>query len=299
VSDWSIGVNHACYVGSGYATCWGQNSYGQLGDGTTVSSDVPRIVGLYTDYTSIDTTSYSTCGVHADGQLSCWGLNASGELGTGAADYSAHSSPARVAGISSAAEVVLGATHACARRTDGTVSCWGANGSGQLGRGTVSAGVFAPMNVALSAAATRIFAGNNTTCALLADATLSCWGSNDYGSLGDGTRTSRGTPLVVPGLSGVVSASVGANHVCVARTDRNVWCWGQGSSGQLNPATFSDQLWATIGPSVTGAVEVNAGDYHSCARLLDSSILCWGNNSYGELGDGTYTRRYVPTAPVF
>ena len=298
--DFSIGESSNCYVAStGAAACWGDNSVGQLGDGTTSSSTTPRIVSLYSDYVSI-AASGTTCGVHADGQVSCWGTNIAGALGGGSSDPAAHATPARVPGVSAAVAVAVGTAHVCARRTDGTVSCWGSNSYGQLGRGAPSSGASAPMNVPLPAAATRVFAQAYSTCALLADATLSCWGQNDYGVLGDGTRTTRGTPLVVPGLTGVVSAAMGDYNVCAARTDGTVRCWGRGVYRALDGTSTSDQVWATNGPTLpAAALEVSVGISASCARLADASVFCWGTNSSGELGDGTLEYRYGPTRVIF
>jgi len=303
--DFAIGGSHVCYVlTTGQAYCWGTNTYGQIGNGATGVVTSPAAVTMFSDFVSVDTSPLTTsagtsCGVHVDGQVSCWGSNDSAELGTASTDTFSHATPARLTTLSLVAEVALGQDHICARRLDGSVSCWGSNVYGQLGRGVMGAGVFAPSDVVLPLPATRVFVGPYTTCALLSDATLSCWGYNISGGLGDGTATSRGTPLVVPGLAAVVSASVGDQHTCVALSGGTVRCWGEGTSGRLGTGTTTDVYWATSGPTLTNAIEVHAGAQHSCARLADFSIRCWGENGSYQMGDGTITDRYSPVTPSF
>lgn len=304
--DVAIANSTQCYVlATGEAYCWGYGQGGQLGDGTTVYVQPTRVqVGLYSDFASIDGPSTSLgwntlCGVHMDGTVSCWGGNDEGELGTGTADIAAHSLPSKVIGMSGVAEVAVGESHVCARRTDGTVSCWGQNGLGRLGRGNEIPGVFAPADVVGVTGATRLFVGASTTCVMLSDRTLSCWGYNEDGGLGDGTEVSRGTPMVVPMLAGVVHASVGDFHTCAVIDGGSIRCWGRGGSGRLGNGTNLAEWWATTGPSVTGAVEVWAGMDHTCALFADSEVRCWGENNWRQIGDGTNTDRYVPTSPAF
>jgi alpha-tubulin suppressor-like RCC1 family protein len=299
----ALGYGHQCYVtAAGEAYCWGRGTYGALGNGSTVTQSSPvRVTGI-ADAVAIDVgldiTYYSTCAVHGDGGVSCWGSNQAGILGTGVADSTTHSVPARVPGVSGVVEVAIGQQHACARRSDGTVTCWGYNTDGQLGSGTLYA-IQAPADVPGITTATRIFAGAHATCALLSDATLSCWGRNTSGELGDGTRTSRVTPLVVPGLSMVTSASIGDAHACAVRADGTARCWGEGANYRLGTGNTADQLWATTGPTLTGIAEIGAGYQHSCARLTDRTVRCWGENGGRQIGDGTTTDRTAPTSPAF
>lgn len=305
--DFAVGTSHQCYVtASGEAWCWGENNVGQLGNGTSplTEANPVRVSGPADIVAIAATTSRSggthpgTCAVHMDGGVSCWGSNRLGLHGTGTYDSMAHPLPQRVPGVSGAVDVVVGYQHACARRADGTVTCWGYNAQGQVGSGAIS-DLRPAADVAGITTAIQIYAGAIRTCALLADRTLSCWGDNGGGGLGDGTTTTRGTPLVVPGLSSVVNASVGLSHTCAVRTDGTLLCWGGNGIYQLGTGTTTDELWATTGPPLTGVVEVAAAAYHTCARLSDGTVRCWGDNSYWQIGDGTSVRRATPTSPAF
>lgn len=300
------GPFHKCYVlADGAAYCWGSsNSAGQLGNGGTSSSPTPALVVGAADFTQLVTPSYSltsdgfTCGVRRSGAVACWGSNNYGQLGMGTTDGVPHTTPGDVPGLSGVQEVALGWNHACARRSNGTVSCWGDNASGQLGVSGTS--VRGPIEVPGITTAQRLVLGPSASCAILADATLTCWGANTSGQLGDGTRTSRSTPLTVPGLTGVVSAALGGSHACAVLTGGTIRCWGGGSAYQLGTGSTADQLWATTGPSLTGATSVAAGSSHTCALLADGTYWCWGYNNSGQCGTGS-TTTYVtgPTRVAF
>ncbi|MEI8255772.1 MAG: hypothetical protein WCJ30_08880, partial [Deltaproteobacteria bacterium] len=116
--------------------------------------------------------------------------------------------------------------HTCARMSDGTVRCWGFNGSGQLGDGTVIPRASPAAVPGLSSAAS-VAAGGGHTCAVLADATVRCWGANRYGQLGDGTTQDRPTPVAVRGLADVAALALGTEHSCARLRDGTVRCWGR------------------------------------------------------------------------
>ena len=133
-------------------------------------------------------------------------------------------------------QIVAGSTHSCALATDGTVWCWGGNGSGQLGDASlVSNGT--PTRVTLAGAASLIAAGGLSTCAVLVDNSVQCWGKNTYGQLGLGTTTaSESTPqtvLHIPEWFTVRQLDVGANHTCAMSTTGVAWCWGYFQEGRL------------------------------------------------------------------
>lgn len=194
-----------------------------------------------------------------------------------------------------AEELSIGVNHACARTTDGAAYCWGANGQGQLGNGTVAT---SSQPVAVSGLGTnvaRIGAGYQHACAVLTNGTVSCWGRNDLGQLGDGSKVQRNAPVQVPGLSNVAAVSGGTYHTCALLNTGGVKCWGQNSAGQLGDATVqSPRLVPVDTLNLSGAVAIATGIAHTCALLTNGQVKCWGLNSDGQLGNGTLTSSSSP-----
>lgn len=248
----SAGYNHVCVVTtSGGAKCFGQNLYGELGDGTTTDSDTPvDVVGLTSDVAQIS-AGRATCAVTTSGAAKCWGRNTDGQLGDGTTTN--RSVPVDVLGLGSGvAAVEAGVEHGCALTTAGGVKCWGSSWRGQLGNGVSGQGTFSstPVDViGLTSGVVAISAGFTHNCALLGSGAVHCWGS-DYGS----------TPEEVAGLpTGIVSleAAPGAFATCVVTNANQVACFGSNSvgGGHPGPATAvgvgPDGVWG-----VTPAGEV-------------------------------------------
>ena len=236
------GNAHSCVLASpddglgGEILCFGDNSYGQLGDGTMISRPTPALVSLGPTgvrATAVTAGGGHTCAVDVTGQLWCWGRGDSGQLGDGAGVNQPTPTPVSLPGGPTVRSLSAGGAHTCAVDQAGGVWCWGANDRGQLGLGVAGAGanMDAPTAVTLPASATGVSAGGVHSCASLGDAGVWCWGGNDSGQLGDGTTVDRPTPARVPGASGAVSA--GALHSCASGADHVVSCWGADTSGQL------------------------------------------------------------------
>ncbi len=195
------------------------------------------------------------------------------------------------------ATITAGFGHSCALHPTGTVECWGLNDSGQLGDGTTLDRTAPTAVIGLQGNVVSILAGDAHTCALLASGSLSCWGDNLQGQLGNGTTVSSLTPIIVSGLDGPVqSFSVGNQHTCAVAADGSVRCWGDNSAGQLGDASTQDRSVPTAVSGLDVAVSsVGVGDVHSCAVTTGGDALCWGDNLFGQLGNGTSTSTLVPT----
>ncbi|HEX5825433.1 MAG TPA: hypothetical protein VFY18_13325, partial [Candidatus Limnocylindrales bacterium] len=141
---------------------------------------------------------------------------------------------------------------------------------------------------------TQLSAGNGPTCALLENATVRCWGWNQYGQLGDGTTTDRPTPVAVSGLSNVVQIAAGSHHVCALLADTTVRCWGYNGSGALGDGTMTDSPVPVTVSGLSDVTSLTAMDEAMCALLEDATVRCWGQNGNGEVGDGTTTNRLTP-----
>jgi alpha-tubulin suppressor-like RCC1 family protein len=326
VLDVTAGQAHTCALtNDGSVWCWGYNNYGQLGNGDTMVGQlsVPlQIIGPGKAATIVAGTSH-TCVLNKDATMACWGRNDSGQLGNnivgpGNCGATAGSSTAATVlsgcggmPFSSVVAPYAGESHTCTRVTDGTLWCWGDNGSGQLGHGP-GAGTFTPTEVlsAVSAppfmGAVDLALGGAHTCARKGDNSLFCWGANASGQLGNGTINGSATPvaaLVSPGgapFTDVVEVAAGQNHTCARKSDNSVWCWGSNVSGQLGDGTMTNRfnpvpvLASVGGMPVSDIVELSAGIDFTCARRMDGVVLCWGSNQYGQLGDGTTMNRINP-----
>jgi alpha-tubulin suppressor-like RCC1 family protein len=236
------------------------------------------------------------CALRADGTVHCWGDNSSGQLGNNS--LTRRTSPVAAIGIAGdigARSIVTHSGHVCALRGNGTVACWGGNGTGQLGNGTtVNSGV--PVTVAGLANVTQIAVGNGHSCARIADGTVRCWGRNTDGQIGDGTFVSpRLTPTTVPNVSDVNAIVTGAFHTCVL-LGGGVRCWGDNQSGQLGDLSTNDSstprtvLRATATPTPLGGVlSLASAASSTCARTLGGSVLCWGRNDLGQHGTNATT----------
>jgi len=297
IESLAAGGSHGCAtLENGTARCWGANESGQLGTGDTMPSLRPiAVTGLAgTASIAAGLGRRHSCTRHSGG-VRCWGSNQQGELGDPSRGSQAPTAGAVVL-LQQVTELGLGAEHGCAVITDGSIRCWGANGSGRLGDGTTTSRP-TPVRVAGLAAATSVVAGQDHTCALLADGTVRCWGANESGQLGDGTTVDQHTAaLRVVGLNdAVVDVSAGGRSACAVIRDGAVLCWGANESGQLGDGSLLSRSLPVRVRNVSAAVGVAVGERHACALLSTPGgrvVRCWGANTRGQLGDGSVTPRF-------
>ena len=293
----------------GTVSCWGTNTYGQLGDGTNSARSTPTqtsSLGTGRIAVAISAGNSHTCAILDDGTVSCWGRNNYGQLGDGTTTNRNTPNQTSSLGVGrTAVAISSGSYHTCAILDDGTVSCWGDNYGHQLGDGTFFGSYRNIPNQTSSLGTGRtavaISAGNSHTCAILDDASVSCWGDNYYGQLGDGTNSGSYTPTQTSSL-GIgripVAISSGVMHTCAILDDASVSCWGRNNFGQLGDGTYTDRNTPTQTSSLgigRIAVAISSGYYHTCAVLDNASVSCWGYNNDGGLGDGTNSNRSTPT----
>ena len=274
----SSGGIHTCAVTSGGgATCWGSNSNGRLGDGTTTNRTTPTdVTGLTSGVLAVAAGGAHSCALGSGHGVKCWGANGAGQLGDGTTTE--RLTPADVVGLTGGVlAIATGGSHTCALDSGGGVECWGFNFDGQLGDGT-TANRNAPTEVGgLSSGVLAIASGESHTCALTDSHGVKCWGANDNGQLGDGTTTSRSSPVDVSGLtSGVVAvtAAPGGFHTCALTSGGGVKCWGQGILGHGTAEQRSTPT-DVVGLS-SGVVAVGAGGTHTCALTSSGAVKCSG-----------------------
>jgi alpha-tubulin suppressor-like RCC1 family protein len=207
----------------------------------------------------------------------------------------------RVSGLTFATAVAVGSKHACALRSSGEVTCWGAGADGQLGNGTATPQQPTPVSVSNVSGFTAIVAGAAHTCALRADHTVWCWGSNQMGQLGIGSlaMSSSAVPLQVPGLNDAVAIGSGQFAVCAVRATGSVVCWGSAAGGVLGPMCGScGSSPAPLAIGVSGAAAADVGYQYGCALLRDHSLVCWGDNSVDQLGSTLMTTQGPVAIPA-
>ncbi len=209
----------ACAVtASGNIWCWGDNTYNELGNGTSATySAVPvQVTGFTSAVTAVSVGNNAACAITTGGGVECWGTNTSGQLGNNFTTNS--TSPVQVSGLTSGATAVsVGNSYACAV-VSGGVQCWGNNSFGQTLVPTAVTG--------LASGVTSVSVGSNSACAVVNGA-VQCWGSNAKGELGNGSTTDSAIPVPVMTLAtGATSVSVGYQFACALTSSTGVWCWG-------------------------------------------------------------------------
>jgi alpha-tubulin suppressor-like RCC1 family protein len=316
------GLAHTCaLIADGTARCWGLNSNGQLGDGTTTQRLSPVVVknstntGPLTGITQIVAGGTHTCARLSDGTARCWGKNANGQLGDGTTTQQllpvVVKNPAGSGSLTNVSQLSLAVIYSCARIGDGTARCWGNNNNGVLGDGTqtqrlLPVTVKNPAGTAALTSVAQISVRGIHSCARISDGTARCWGYNPNGQLGDGTTTTRLLPVVVKNpagsgsLTNVSQIAAGRLHTCARISDGTVRCWGANANGQLGDGTTTQRLLPVIVKnstntgSLTAVASIVPGGIHTCALLTDGTARCWGFNGNGQIGDGTTTQRLLP-----
>jgi alpha-tubulin suppressor-like RCC1 family protein len=291
------GAAHSCRVTSVETVrCWGSNTSGQLGDGTTASRPTPATVpGLGKGVLAVTAGEAHTCAVLVTNTVRCWGDNAFGQLGDGTT--TSRATPTPVPGLTGVIGISARRDHTCALRAGGSVRCWGYNVHGEVGDGTTT-NRRSPTPVVGLTGATEITTGSWHSCARFTGATVgrvSCWGSNSRGQLGDGTTTDRHTPVEVSGLTGTTAVAALGSSTCALRP-ASVRCWGFNHHGQLGTGTTANRTTPGFVTGITNPAGLAGGLYHACARLTTGAVRCWGAADEGQVGDGGLTERHTPVA---
>jgi len=291
----ATGDSTACGIAAGGVLyCWGDNAFGQLGDGSKARDSLPQRVSGNLSFTAVSVGAFHACGVATGGAAYCWGSNLNGQVGDGTTQE--RLTPAAVTGGHSFATIAAGFSHTCGLRTDGKVLCWGAGANGRLGNGSSGAGSLVPVLVSGGYTFVRLSVGASHTCALRYDAILFCWGFNGQGRLGDGTQTDRSMPTQVLGPITFGAVTAGGAHTCGLDSSGQALCWGNGGTGALGTGNLQAQPAPISVSGNTTFMAIGAGSAHSCGVANTGAALCWGSNGSGRLGDGTVQTRLVPTA---
>lgn len=304
-----LGPQHGCALekGAGLA-CWGKNDAGQLGDGTTQDRPIAtRMPGLERP-DALALGPGSTCGLFG-GAVRCWGIEAPRDL------------PSGITALAAARGMI------CALHPSGP-RCWGGP--------AVKPEAIAAQSVFLKGA--RLFSGSAAglcaafdapkvvrctgigddgaellrgadiaslavgaahACAALEGGSVTCWGDNPFGQLGDGTKSASRAPVTVNGIAGIAAVHAGSNHTCARARNGTIACWGDNRRYQLANGTTDARSVPGAMFGLTGVAELALAGDGSCARTSDGMVKCWGANEVGQLGDGETTDVSVPASIRF
>jgi len=228
-----------------------------------------------------------------------WGTNNNGGLGDNTA--TSKSSPVQtIAWGANWKQVSGGRHHTAATKTDGTLWCWGFNSKGQLGDNTIIDRSSPVQTVAFQSVWKQASSGGYCVAAIKIDGTLWCWGTNDYGNLGDNTTTRRSSPVQTIALgSNWKQVSTSGDYTAAIKNDGTLWLWGSNNQGQLanNTTTQSNSPVQTV-TFGTNWKQVSAGSQHMAAIKNDGTLWTWGYNLYGQLGDNSIVKKSSPVQTV-
>ena len=282
------GLQHTCALesspnypsGEVYARCWGDNSYGQLGD----------------DEEQIQKRSSPTQVLHGE-------IHPGGPIAP------------RGKPLTPLAQISTGYSHTCALTSEGTVKCWGRGLEGQLGHGAKISSHYPVFVVEKHNRSNplrgivQISAGYQHTCALTLIGTVQCWGNDQNGQLGRGRKKSTDYPVLVKNgrnsqnpLRDVVQISAGYQHTCALTSGGNVKCWGSSLDGLLGQALSRpsvpypvDVLTGANQSPMEGVLQISTGQAHNCAILgSNRKVQCWGRGAEGQLGRGENSSSSMP-----
>jgi alpha-tubulin suppressor-like RCC1 family protein len=287
----AAGTAHTCaLIADGRVQCWGSNTSGQLGNNTienpgAVNGGMPAPASKRSVATvegahgavAMALGGDFTCALMPLGSVLCWGGNHGGLLGVGSAEPRILT-PREVQGLSEATSIGAAFSHACARRRDGSVWCWGEKGIGQLGNGLPAADdpfVNPPRAIRGLSNVSAITVGDFGGCALRDDGSVWCWGDGSQGVLGDGSRTAVSTPVAVMNLERATSVSAGYSFACATGSDATVRCWGSNFLGAFGIGVTPNRFLLPVMSGFVGTTNLSSRG-GVCAVNSDGAVRCAG-----------------------
>ena len=279
----SAGAYHTCAITPAHtAYCWGDNTHGQLGDGTTTSSLLPvRVVGGH-DFVQITAGQDHTCALDTAGAAFCWGGNSFGQLGSAISD--SVKVPTPVVGNVTFTSISTASVHTCALSDTQLLYCWGGNQFRQLGTGN-DVWSWSPVLVSGGNLFRTFVAGWRHTCGIATTGETLCWGENEFGSIGDSTTTVRDVPTKVHTTLSFEKLAAGFDNTCAITFDKRGFCWGDNNAGGGGTGVRGDTLLVPTAITGNNLFEQLASGYeYTCG--IAGQLMCWGGNSGATLGNG-------------
>ena len=319
----AAGEAHSCAVtAEGNVQCWGNNDFGQLGDGSFNGSNVPVDVEGLEGIVGIVAGGWHTCALDANGAMYCWGQNTSGQVGNGTVVDS--NKPVKIFG-SGVIDLITGFDFSCAVLSTGRVMCWGNNAQGQLNDGTTT-NRNSPVIATLINGVSDITAGKITICGLTPEGGIRCWANGETFDVEgleniatfvtqDRFKINHATILneeggvlewiitnlnMINGVADATESEGGVSHACALTDTGQIYCWGSNSYGELGDGTNKNSAVAVLFLGEEGMTyfAYAAGKHHSCAMNDFGGVVCWGLNNNGQLGNGNFDNSNVPDKVV-
>jgi alpha-tubulin suppressor-like RCC1 family protein len=277
----SCSVTHTCVAAEdGSAICWGDNTYGALGDGTEKKAEAPvKVTGL-SGVAEVVVDWSRSCARTTGGDVFCWGDREFGKAGDGTLiDNKGREKPLAGKSImSGATSLGVAKVHACATSGDGSVTCWGQCRSGACGQPPRPPWVPKPAKAPKVKDLASVVAGEDVSCGLDKAGTAWCWGQSRYGALGDGVKDDKphdaATKIALP--SPAAELAVGAGHACARLATGAVHCWGRNEHGELGDGTTTNRPAPAPVKGVEKATRISAGNESTCAIVEGGRLFCWG-----------------------
>jgi len=290
----AAGYNHTVGIKVD-GTLWGfgNNTNGQLGNGTTVDKNVPSKVGTSNDWKTVTAGMGHTVALKTDGSLWAWGYGNLGQIGNGINTVKPYNAIQQIGSSKDWQAIAAGAHYTVALKTDGTLWAWGYNEFGQLGDGT-TADKSIPTQIGIADDWHTIATNNNHTIALKKDGSLWAWGSNNYGQLGDGTIIQKNVPTQIGTATNWKIIAAGYEHTTAIKADGTLWVWGSNNNGQLGDGTSINKTIPTQMGLLTSWKTVACGWGNTTAIKTDETLWAWGYNRMGKLGNGTKVNSSIP-----
>jgi alpha-tubulin suppressor-like RCC1 family protein len=296
--------------------CWGHNEHGQLGNGTTTSSAAATQVPGLGAVQHFDAGTFHTCAIgsyNGAPGVWCWGRGGKGGMGAKPIDATqgrlgnnatADSSVPVAVDLTVAAAagqtvkwVSAGDFHSCMVMSDNTVWCWGRGASGELGNGATAnskapvkvdfTGITIPNGVTVDQVSCSDGKHAGSSCMLLSNGTIHCWGNDTLGELGDATTAGQTRPVTkvatdyIPAKIVELASAMSAR--CARAADGSVWCWGENKKGFHGTGLSSNPTSKPGASLMTGATQIDASHRTACAIDGMNRLYCWGNNQRGQI----------------
>jgi len=281
----SVGHRYMLAVRSGKVWAWGNNEYGQLGDGTTTDRSFPVQVSGLSGVTAVSAGGPHSLALKSDGTVWAWGYNRYGQLGDGTGTN--QHTPVQVSDITGVTAISAGAFHSLALDSDGNVWAWGYNGYGRLGDGTI-AERSSPVQVSGLSGVTAVSAGSARSFAVDSGGNVWAWGNNYNGMLGDGTSTDQHIPVKVLNLLDVVAVSSSSSFSYALKSDGTAWAWGDNGYGQLGDRTTTFRSTPVQVKVLQDIIALEGwGHSHGLALISEGTVWQLRNSIYQvpELSD--------------
>jgi alpha-tubulin suppressor-like RCC1 family protein len=277
----------AAVTNCGNVETWGDNTGGQLGDGTTTYRLSPIAITGPTDVVKVAVGGYHMLALTSTGTVWSWGRNSHGQLGTGSLNDSFQ--PVQIVGLTGVTDISAGDAFSMAVKSDGTVWAWGEVGTGRLGLGIPSRRLTdrtRPTQIPGLTNVRSIACGVSHTLAVKFDGTVMAWGYNFYGQVGNGNTNTVYIPVAVAGLTGVTRVAAGIYHSVALKSDGSVWTWGGNDFFQLGRNVGAQSLTPGQVANTGTVTQIASGFKFVLILHSDGTVAGWGENDIAQLGVG-------------